>query len=200
MKSDKAIIGIVAQMLSAKEHLDLVFSRDPQNHMGYEAHVFSKIFELGDDFVLINDGEYSGWVAKAEVMVSYAQVYAGAYDIAIKVCRCHLHRDLPLPEPMRLFAAEVLAGEVPRPKKVIGKSRERNWMRNEMIVRYMEMLTGPYFEYSPTRNYASATLCAADILAYALNECGYAMITSDTVLNIWKDKKFRNELAALRSR
>jgi hypothetical protein len=115
----------------------------------------------------------------------------------VQVCGFHLRRDIKLPEPLRRFCVGVMEGTVTRPKsRILGKGRDKHWMRNEVFIRYMKFLTSKC-EYKPQRGPASEPTSAADILAAAFHECGYQMITYDTILNVWKDKVFRGELDAI---
>jgi hypothetical protein len=202
MTDHKPMIHLLSEMLLQKERLEIIFSDDSGEHLGADAHFFYTLFKLKDGslkdgFELVNDGSYSDWEARAEVVVAYAQKYAGAYDIAVKICKWHLQRNLGLPTALRLLCAEILAGNITKPNgRILGKGGDKNWMRNEIFVRYMKFLIDTC-EYKPQRNPASGHNSAADILAAAFNECGYRMITYDTILNVWKDVTFREELSAL---
>ena len=202
MTDHKPLIHWLSQSLLQNEGLEIVFSVDSGEHLGADAIFFCRLLGLTDSsfengFELVNDGSFSHWEARAEVAVEYAQKYAAAYDIAVKICRWHLQRNLGLPTALRLLCAEILAGNIMKPKeRILGKGRDKNWMRNEIFVRYMKFLIDKG-QYTPQRNPASGHNSAADILAAAFNECGYEMITYDTILNVWKDKTFREELSAL---
>jgi hypothetical protein len=202
MTDHKQMIFIISEELLKKEKLEIVFSDDPGEQLGADANFFYTEFILKGgspkyDFELVKHGSYLAWETKGELVAAYALKYAGAYDIAIKICRWHMNENLELPAALRRFGAEALVGNITKPKeRILGKGRDKNWMRNEIFVRYMKFLVDTC-EYKPQRNPASGHNSAADILAAAFNECGYEMITYDTILNVWKDKTFREELSAL---
>lgn len=202
MKDHKVIIRVLAEMLLQKENLEIVFSDDPGEHLGADAVFFYRLFKLkdgslGDGFELVNDGTESHWEKRGEVFVGLAQKYTGAFDIVVKVGIWHLQRNLRLPEAVRFFCADILAGNTKKPKgRHFVKGRDKNFMRNEIFVRYMKFLIEKC-EYKPQRNPLAGHFSAADILAAAFHKCGWQMITYDTILNVWKDQAFKDELNEL---
>jgi hypothetical protein len=195
MNDHKLMIEIVSGLLIEREHLDLVFSEDSIDHFGADALAIKRIFKIGDDLEFLNEGSFSEWTAKAELLVKYARAYGGAYDIVREVCNCHLKRNLDMPAPLIFFCADVMMGRLERPKlRVHGEGKDSLWFRNEMFVRYMKFLLK--CDYKEQRSPASEPTSAADILAAAFHRCGYKMITYHTIINVWKNKVFRAELDA----
>ncbi|WP_421907554.1 hypothetical protein [Mameliella sp.] len=190
------MIKIVAAMLEEKEALDLIMSEHPADTLGADSYAFHKVMGFSDSLDL-NEAKGTHLDAKAQLLVGYAQKYGGAYDLAVKVCSTYLQNDWPIPEALRYFSASVMNGDVERPKtRIFSSAKDQLWMRNEVFVRYMRFLIEKC-EYKAQSNPASGTTSAADVLAAAFNENGYHMVTSDMVLNVWKNKKLRSEMDAL---
>jgi hypothetical protein len=75
-----------------------------------------------------------------------------------------------------------------------GTTNGRDWLRNLLIVKYINLLTGPEFGFKPTRNATTLGGSAADILAVALQRCGYGHITTDMIWNVYHKRKTDKEV------
>lgn len=134
----------------------------------------------------------------ADSLVEQASIDRSAYDLAIRIAASRIQDGKSVPNSMAMFAAGVLRQQRVAPKisMVKGATSSKNFIRNWLILNYI-IRTVNAFDILPTRGHVSSKFSACDLVAEAINQIGFSMITADTVLNVWKDKRLRKECHAV---
>jgi len=182
---------IVEALLREREALDVVFSDDPLDKPDSEVLLFWILCEVKED-----DGVFSfGFDTAPDFLFEMAMVHRGAFDLAHLIASAHLLEGCDLPKALQKFSGGVMRGIYTRPARKTGQTSAKDWLRNELICRYMDMLTGPKFGFLETRSRTTSGGSAADILVHALCRCGYPHVTPDMVWNVYGKGKIREEIS-----
>lgn len=112
---------------------------------------------------------------EVKIPISYALVALAKkdedfFDYCSEICALNILHEMPLPEPLRLFAYEVLAGKQARPKRQ-ARPRKKNWATKSLLWSLtLEVIEE--FDLLLTRNDSSERYSACDAVAEALTVCG----------------------------
>lgn len=120
---------------------------------------------------LSNSGPY--YVVTDEIAVALLELADNHYqffDACVSICATNILTGNQLPSPFRLFAANVLEGKVKRPSPR-HRERQKNWLAKSFIYETV-LAVVEKFELKKTRNDASESTSACDVVAGALSTCG----------------------------
>lgn len=117
------------------------------------------------------DGGYEVSTQTGRELLYLSQTLPGAYDLACKICSVCVFRNCPMPDGLRLFAAEVLAGMTKRPK---GKKKDKTWLANQYKLALIHRVAHD-FDLSMTRGDNNPEVSACDAVSHAFQEAGHSV-------------------------
>ncbi len=119
------------------------------------------------------------------------------FDFCARMCATNLLADAPLPECLRIFASQVLSGDLKRPTPP-NRPRTRNWLEQMFLWSTIKGIEQK-FDLNITRNDVPASsYSACDVMAEALTVCGRKTKYSE-IKNLMVHKnsqRFREEILA----
>lgn len=120
----------------------------------------------------------------AELLVQASSTDPGAFQIANEIAVINLAGGCVLPEPLRIFAANVLLGNAKPPIKAHRPTH--NWYRDYLIVQAIEH--AEMLGFHATRNEATSedVVCGVSLAQEALAKVWLKPIVRATVQEIWK--------------
>lgn len=134
-------------------------------------------FKISDSAVeLLLDWAYSG--------------NRGSYDLAVFICTIELRAGNLLSSRLAEFVVMCLEGKIHRPPFRGGKSRDCNVLRDYTVLDMLDFIETNFVEIARSRNDATDTISAHDIVADAFQE-SLVQITRKDVKNIDENNELK---------
>lgn len=110
-----------------------------------------------------------------------------AWEGCIQFVERYISNSRPIPKPLAKFVITGLRDSKSRPTRR-GRSKYTNMQRNFLLIRSIRLALEADPEMNPTRNEASTTTSACDLVADCLKELG-VYIEYTTVAKVWNNRQ-----------
>lgn len=135
-----------------------------------------------------------------ELLAIWAQggVNRAAYDLAQFICEINVRNDVPISPSLRTFASTLIAGNLTRPPPTKGRVKDKNVLRNYLVLDLLAELEKRYVLGPRSRNEATYHRTSPhDIAVMAFEKNGIKMSESD-IRNIDNNKQLKERWQSLK--